>query len=78
MKKFVQFLYSENFKSFLHTFWTDLVWDTATGATAGHIIFNGDFGWTTLSVLGYSVWRTFWRALREYFKKKYPKPNPNA
>ena len=64
-----------HFYSFLHTLITEILWDAAIGAVAGHILLNGDFSKTALSGLGYAVFRTFCRVLRDELKKLFPKNN---
>ncbi len=71
----MKFLYSDTFKSFLHTFFTDLVWDLGVGATFGHLI-SGDFSTQTFMAFGYAIFRTFFRAVREFLELKYPKQMP--
>ncbi len=66
MKKLFQ---NDHFKSFIHTFITDLLWDMTVGASVSHIFFEKDFSETALYALGYAVFRTLIRALREYFDK---------
>lgn len=73
MKKLISFIQSDSFKSFLHTFWTDLLWESTVAAAFTHILSNGDISKTALSTLGYAIFRTFLRDLREFLKKKYPK-----
>lgn len=67
------FFKSNTFKSFLHTFLTDLFWESAVAAAFSHILTNGDLSKTALSTLGYAIFRTFLRDLGEFLRKKYPK-----
>lgn len=73
MKKLTTFLKNDNIQSFLHTFVTDLLWDAAVGGAVTHIITNQDFSRTALYTLGYAVFRTLIRVLKNnYFEKPEP------
>lgn len=73
MKKIISFVQSDSFKSFIHTFGSDLLWETAVAAAGSHILTDGDFSKTALLTFGYAVFRTFSRDLIQFLRKKYPK-----
>lgn len=72
MKKLFLFLSSDSFRSFYHTFFTDLLWESAVAAAGTHIL-TGDLSKTALYALGYAVFRTFVRDLIQFLRNKYPK-----
>lgn len=73
MTKFKKFLYSDNFKSFIHTLITDILYDAVVGATFTQVI-TGDISKSSLYALGYAIFRTFLRAVREFVNSKFKKP----
>lgn len=68
MKKLLK---NEHLQSFIHTFFTDLLWEASVGTAAAHIFLQQDFSKAALMALGYSVFRTFIRIVRETY---FPKP----
>lgn len=79
MKKLLN---NEHFRSFIHTFWTDLLWEASVSSAVAHIFLQQDFSRTALLALGYAVFRTLLRLIRTtYFKKPAYAPQedlPNA
>ena len=72
-EKFLKLLHNENVKSFVHTFITDLIYDAGVSMAVAGIV-TGDFSKASLYALGYSIFRTLLRAIREWSYKKFPKP----
>ncbi len=73
LKKLFQ---NEHFQSFFHTFVTDLLWEVTVAAAAAHIFFDQDYSKTAFLALGYAIFRTLIKALREYFQKPNLPPTP--
>ncbi len=73
MNKFNKLLNNAYFVSFCHTFLTDVLFDQAL-ALVGTQIMNGDFSRNTFYALGYSLFRTALRALRESLKPEVVQP----
>lgn len=59
-----------NVESFLHTLWTDIIYDQAIGLAVAHIIDSKDFSREAIYALGYSLFRTVLRAVRNHQKEK--------
>ena len=70
--KLLAFYHRPDVESFVHTLITDLLYDATVGASVSHIFISRDFSETALYALGYSVFRTIGRAIREAIKKKFP------
>ena len=69
-------LHDANFKSFAHTFITDILYDAAVGMAFSGVV-TGDFSKASLYALGYAVFRTLLRTLREWSYTKFPKNEPD-
>lgn len=72
LAKILAFYHRPDVESFIHTLITDLLYDAAVGAAFSQVIITKDFSETALYALGYSIFRTIARAIREQLKKKYP------
>jgi hypothetical protein len=74
MKKILKIIHNPTFQSFVHTLFTDLLYDASVAAAFGVILFDGNLSKEALYVLGYSVFRTLLRSVRTWTMSKFPKP----
>ncbi len=74
----VKFFKNDIVISFFHTFITDLVWDQSVGIAVSHITNSNDFSRGAWFVLGYTIFRTFLRTIRDDLKKRFPNDQPSV
>lgn len=73
MKEFILKAWKDpRIQSFIHTLITEILWDAAIGAAGGHIL-TGDMTGATFGMLGYAIFRTTMRVIRDELRKYYKK-----